>query len=161
MQNQSRAASIRYRPMNMGEGTRVVNLVWEVFAEFVAPGYSEEGIAEFKKFVRAETLETRLAAGNIILLAESEKRLVGVIEVRENRHIALFFVEKAHQCQGLARELLRQAIAICRQRNPDLQLITVNSSPNAFTAYQALGFTKIEDEKVVNGLRFIPMALVL
>lgn len=157
----SNNAPIFYRAMKAGEEAIVVDLVLKIFDEFVAPQYSQEGVAEFKKFVCADVLVDRLRAGNIVLLAELRKRIVGVIEIRENSHIALLFVEKSHQRMGIAKELIRKSIKICKERKSDIQKITVNSSPNAFTAYQNIGFKKIEEEKVVNGIRFIPMELIL
>jgi GNAT superfamily N-acetyltransferase len=113
------------------------------------------------KFVRADTLADRWKAGNLVLVALSGQRIVGAIEMRENSHITLLFVEKPFQRKGIARELFRRACAICRKRNPDIRRITVHSSPNAFVAYQKVGFTGIEDEKVKHGIRFIPMELLL
>ncbi len=147
--------------MKSGEENEVVNFVLQVFDEFVAPQYDNEGITEFRKYAHPDALADRLKQGNIVELAVVEGKIAGVIEVHENRHIALLFVEKAHQRQGIARELLSRAIEICRKRKPDLKKITVNSSPNAAGAYHKIGFTDTEGEKVVNGIRFIPMELIL
>ena len=147
--------------MKPGEQARVVDLVLRVFAEFVAPLYSQEGVAEFKKFVCADALADRYGAGNLFLLAESGRRIIGVIEMRKDSHIALLFVEKSFQRKGIGGELFRRSVEICRRRNPDIQRITVNSSPNAFAAYQKIGFKGIEEEQVKNGIRFIPMELIL
>ena len=147
--------------MKPGEETAVIDLVLEVFDEFVAPGFADEGVTEFKKYVHADAISERLKDGNIVELAESEGKIIGVIEIREYSHIALLFVDKSHQRKGVAGELLKKSIEICRDRKPDINRITVNSSPNAADAYRRLGFQDIEDEKVVNGIRFIPMELVL
>ena len=152
---------ISYRTMKHGEETAIVDLVLRVFAEFIAPQYSQEGIAEFKKFACTNALADRFRAGNLILLAESGQGIIGVIEIRENDHVAKLFVEKSHQRKGIAKELLLRSIEICRKRKPDINRITVNSSPNAFGAYQKMGFKAMGDEKVVNGIRFIPMELSL
>lgn len=154
-------AQISFRPMKQGEEADVVDLVLRVFDEFVAPQYSQEGVAEFKKFVNADALADRIQAENILILAESGQRIISVIEIRENSHIALLFVERFHQRKGIAKELIQRAIGICRQRKPDLEKITVNSSPNAFDAYQKIGFKAIEGENLKNGIRFIPMELML
>jgi len=61
-----------------------------------------------------------------------------MIEVREERHITMFFVEKEFQGTGVGQELLRRALAICLRRNPKLSKITVNSSPNAVKIYERL-----------------------
>lgn len=148
-----------FRPMKPGEEPLVVDLVLRVFTEFVAPQYSREGIAEFEKFVCINALAERSQAGNPVLLATSGQTIHGVIEMRENSHIALLFVEKSRQRNGIARELVRKAIEICRERNPDIRRITVNSSPNACEAYKKFGFRSIGEETVQNGIRYIPMEL--
>ena len=147
--------------MNAGDTTGFADFVQKVFAEFVAPLYQDEGVDEFSKYVTAKALADRLTAGNIFVVAENGSKTIGVIEMRENHHIALLFVEASSQRQGVARELIRQAVALCRERAHDLQTVTVNSSPNAFAAYRRLGFRPTGEERTVNGIRFIPMALPL
>jgi len=152
---------ISYRTMRHGEEIAIVDLVLRVFAESIAPLYSQEGIAEFKKFACSIALADRFRTGNLILLAESGQGVVGVIEIRKDDHVALLFVEKSHQRKGIAKELLLRSIEISRKRKPEINRITVNSSPNAFDVYQKMGFKGVGDEKIVNGIRFIPMELSL
>ena len=157
----SNKTSIVYRQIKPGEEAGVVDLVRKVFNIFVAPRYAKEGISEFKKFVHVGSLADRVNGGNLVLLAKFDHRIVGIIEIRNNCHIALLFVDESHQRTGIAKELIQRSIAICRKRKPDIQKITVNSSPNAFAVYEKIGFEGVEDEKVVNGIRFIPMELIL
>ena len=145
--------------MEAGEQDIAVDLVLNVFNEFVAPQYPDEGIAEFKKYVNTEAVEKRFADGNIILLAKDTGKAVGIIEMRNSSHISLLFVDKAYQCRSIARELVRRAAAVCLERNPQLKKITVNSSPNAFDAYSSMGFSGERTAKTVNGIQFIPMEL--
>jgi len=147
--------------MEPGEEAGVIDLVSKIFDEFVAPLYSQEGVSEFMKYLRVAELTERLKAGNFVLLAKSGSDIIGVVEVRENSHIALLFVEGSHQKIGTGKELLKRAIETCKTRNPDTHRITVNSSPNAVTAYQNMGFNATKQEQVVNGIRFVPMELSL
>lgn len=150
---------MNYRQMQPGEETQAIELVSRVFYEFVAPLYSDEGVTEFMKFADAETLAERLKGDDFVLIAESLDQIIGVIEIRDYRHIALFFVAPEHQRRGIGRELLRKALDECLAYNPNLNEITVNSSPNAVSAYRALGFIERDKEKTINGIRFVPMAL--
>lgn len=150
---------MNYRQMQPGEETQVIELVSRVFYEFVAPLYSDEGVTEFMKFADAETLAERLKGDDFVLIAESPDEIIGVIEIRAYRHIALFFVALEHQRKGIGRELLRKAVAECVDNDPNLNEITVNSSPNAVSVYRALGFIERDKEKTINGIRFVPMAL--
>ena len=153
--------TLSYRPMKPDEAADLAAFVLNVFTEFVAPQFAREGIAEFKKFIAPDLLAERRAAGNVIWVAASGSATAGVIEMRENRHIALLFVDAACQRQGIAGELIRRAVAECRERAPGLDTITVNASPNAVAAYRKLGFKPGEGEQTVNGIRFIPMVRVL
>ena len=150
-----------YRPLKPDEAADLAAFVLKVFTEFVAPQYASEGVAEFKKFIAPDFMAERLAAGNVVWMAVSGSKTAGVIEMRENRHIALLFVDASNQRQGIARELIRRAVAVCRERAPDLHTITVNASPNAVAAYRQLGFQPAGEEQTVNGIRFIPMARIL
>lgn len=151
--------SVYYRQMQPGEETQVIELVSRVFYEFVAPLYSDEGVTEFMKFADAEALAERLKGDDFVLIAESFDEITGIIEIRAYRHIALFFVAPGHQRKGIGKELLRRAVDVCMAYDPNLNEITVNSSPNAVSAYRALGFIERDKEKTVNGIRFVPMAL--
>ena len=145
--------------MEPGEEAGVIDLVSTVFNEFVAPLYSQEGVSEFMKYLRGDELAQRIRSGNFVLLAKSDVDIIGVVEVRDNSHIAMLFVKGSHQKKGIGKELLKMAVEKCKTRNPDIHKITVNSSPNAVSAYRTMGFNALEREQVVNGIRFTPMEL--
>ena len=147
--------------MEPGEEAGVIDFVSTVFNEYVAPLYSPEGVSEFMKYLREDELAQRIRSGNFVLLAKSGVGIIGVVEVRDNSHIALLFVKGSYQKQGIGRELLKNAIEKCKALNPDILRISVNSSPNAVSAYRTMGFSAIEQEQAVNGIRFTPMALSL
>ncbi len=97
----------------------------------------------------------------MIVVALVKSQIIGIIEMRNDSHIALFFVEKSYQKRGVAKKLLFEALKECRKRNQKIQRITVNSSPNAYVAYQRLGFKGKNSVETANGIRFIPLELVL
>ena len=148
---------VQYRPMQPGEAQTVCDLVERVFGEYVAPGYETAGVRAFVEYAQPGLLQQRSENDHFVLLATLGEAIVGMIEVREYRHVTLFFVDRAHQRQGIARELMERALRICRQNNPTLAEVTVNSSPYARPVYQRLGFyaTRLEQEK--SGVRYIPM----
>ena len=150
--------SVNYRQMQLGEENQVIALVSRVFYQFVAPLYSDEGVREFMKYIKASTLAERIQGNNFVLIAELHNEIIGIIEIRENRHIALFFVAPEHQRKGIGRELLNKAVHECIAGDPKLTKITVNSSPNAVSAYRTLGFIERDKEKTSNGIRFVKMS---
>jgi len=150
---------ITYREIYQGEEENVCKLVINCFNEFVAPGYTEDGIAEFLRYVAPESVRDRLTKNHFILLALDGNLIVGVIEVRNNNHISLFFVSKKYQNQGIGKKLHELAIEKCKILKPDISVIDVHSSPFAVPIYEKLGFVKVSDEQVVNGMRFTPMMI--
>ena len=150
---------MNYRLMKTGEEDPVIDLVSGVFREFVAPLYSDEGVREFMKYADPLALAERIKRNHFVQIAESDGEIIGVIEIRKYNHISLFFVMQEHQCKGIGKELLRRAVQECVATNQEITEITVNSSPNAVSAYRTLGFMERDEEKNVNGIRFVPMSL--
>ena len=149
---------LEYRLMRHGEETEVCDLVMRVFDEFIAPHFSREGVQRFSNYADPRLFLRRSQWNHFILVATAQKGIVGMIEVREVRHITMFFVEKEFQGAGVGKELLRRALAICLKRKPKLSKITANSSPNAVRIYERLGFQHEMNESN-SSTKFAPMFL--
>lgn len=151
-----------YRELTSDDLTEASGLVWNVFAEFVAPEYAEEGVETFRTFTEAQQLTQLLAGGRFFFLGCFDGlKLAGLIAIRDYNHISLLFVGKNYQRRGIAGQLFDKAKDRCLQANPQLREITVNSSPYAAGIYQRLGFKKTGDATVTDGMTFIPMTAVL
>lgn len=153
--------SVIYRLMRPGEEAAVCAMVERCFNAFIAPGYAAEGAQEFLSYARPERLAERVSRQHLVLVAEADGLIAGMIEMRGEDHVSLLFVDAAYQRRGISRELLRQALALCRARRPDLRVVTVNSSPYAVPVYERLGFRPLAQEQQKNGIRYTPMALEL
>lgn len=46
---------MEYRKIKKAEMIKAIELVWEVFLEYEAPYYTEEGVNEFKKSINDES----------------------------------------------------------------------------------------------------------
>jgi len=154
-------AEVTIRPMCIEEVDGVAELVSRVFRAAVAPHYRKRGIDEFCAYANAKALQQRQRSDHFVLVAIRNEALVAMIEIRENRHVSLFFVEPAVQGQGIGRRLLNEAIIRCRETNPTLEKITVNASPNSVDAYSRHGFGATGPSQTKNGMTFTPMALTL
>ncbi len=138
---------------NICDKENALTLVWNVFLEFEALDYSEEGAAEFYKSVHDEEYLRQLCMYGAFI----DDKLVGVIATRnEMSHIALFFVDGKHHRQGIGRKLFGTAKSACHSEK-----MTVNSSPYALPVYEKLGFVRTSEEQTVNGIRFTAMELPL
>ena len=82
--------SITFRELDKHEIGMAMELAWEVFMQFEAPEYSDEGINEFYRSIHDDDYVSRLR----VFGALSGNELVGMIATRnEGTHIALFFVK--------------------------------------------------------------------
>ena len=102
---------ISVRELKESESADALLLVWDVFMEYEAPDYSEEGIAEFYKSIHDEGYLSKLRMYGAFM----ENRLVGVIATRsEGAHIALFFVKGEYHGRGIGSQLFKTNVS-CRQ----------------------------------------------
>ncbi|MGN0407405.1 MAG: GNAT family N-acetyltransferase [Bacteroides sp.] len=139
------------RRLNADEIQEALDLTWEVFLQFEAPEYSQEGIDFFRESLNDEERTRKLRFYG----AFDGSRLVGTLCMREPQHIGGFFVKADYQRKGIGRALFETM-----RRDYDKQEFTVNSSPYAVKIYEQLGFRATDSEQLVNGLRFTPMILL-
>lgn len=139
--------NLSIKRLDKEETENALNLVWEVFLEYEAPDYTQEGIDAFYKSIHNENYLSMLS----VYGAFSNEKLVGVIATRNNgKHIALFFVDGKYHRQGIGKQLFQMVRT---------DKMTVNSSPYAVAVYRKLGFEAVNTEQVITGLRFTPMEL--
>ena len=149
---------ITYEIFRPGEEDAVYDLVMRVFDKYVAPDYTEQGRRTFQDYVApARILERFYNRADFILTAKASSKIVGVLSLKERKHISLLFVAEAWQRQGIARQLYQRAWQDLNIESGSGREITVNSSPYAVSVYRELGFKSFATEQERDGIRFIPM----
>lgn len=147
--------------MKPGEEVAVCDLIIRVFNEFVAPEYSLEGVQEFLRYVEPDLLSKRSKVNHFVIVAVAQDRVVGVVEVRDNDHISLFFVDNQFHQIGIGKALMGKALEICRKDKPYVSHVSVNSSLYAVPIYEKLGFHQSEPRQIRDGMVILPMVLEL
>ena len=145
--------------MTPSEAGAVSVLILSSFDEFIGPEYTPQGVEEFRRYVGAGAISERVGRDHFVMVADTGRDLAGMIEIRENNHVALLFVGTTFHRRGIARALLNHALVEARAARPDLERVTVNSSRHGVPAYERLGFRQTSPERTVNGIVFIPMAM--
>ena len=141
--------------------SQALNLVWDVFLEFEAPDYCEEGVQEFKKFIECNSIRDKLLQSQFNIWAcYDNNKIIGVLATRPPCHISLLFVDKQYHRKGIARAMFNEMLTHYKT-NSNYSEIMVNSSPYAAEVYHRLGFKDTNTEQTVNGIRFIPMKRLL
>lgn len=151
-----------FRKLYKNEFYEASKLIWNVFSEFEAPEYSNEGIMTFKEFINPDKLYENSKNGFMSFGACFDKEeLIGIIASRESYHISLLFVNKEYHHKGIAKKLFNKLKMDIVANNLSIKFITVNSSPFAVKIYERLGFIATDKELIQDGIRFIPMKYVL
>lgn len=136
---------------------KALDLVRDVFWEFEADDYEDDGVLEFTSYIEYANIVRLMQDGALALLGCFEnKRLAGVLAMKAPGHISLLFVAKAYHRSGIARGLVNEMVR-CIGQLTDVPALTVHSSPYAVPVYQKLGFAATGPEKTENGMRFTPM----
>ncbi len=131
------------------EKTKAARLALNVFMEYEAPDYSQEGVEIFRTYVNDAEVVNSLDMYGAFL----GDRLVGMIATRNNgSHISLFFVDGDQHRKGIGRLLFSALI-----EDSTSQEITVNSSPYALEVYHRLGFTDADERQLQSGIIYTPM----
>lgn len=149
--------NITYRMMQLGEEKQVSQLMVEIFREFVAHEYSQEGIKNCEQYVAPDSLLQRVQAEHFILVAILREKIIGALEISHHQEISLLFVDKHFHCRGIAKELFQRALMKIETEKPEVTRIKVNASRYAVPIYEKLGFGRTGAEKMLNGIIFIPM----
>lgn len=144
------------KPLQKPNMQAAMDLVWRVFTEFEAPDYSDDGVAEFKRFIDEAPQNEQLRLWGSFM----EDDIIGLIAIRPPCHIALLFVDKEYHRRGIARSLFTTVLGDIDVINGH-ETITVNSSPYAVEAYRHMGFIATDTEQLKNGIRYTPMIYTL
>jgi len=142
------------RPARPDDLAAISAICMAAFHEAVAPSLSAQGVATFTKVAAADAFAERLQGDNHMLVAEREDRIVGVIELKEGRHLAMLFVAPACQGQGIGHALLQAVLP--QLRTPAM---SVRASLNAVPTYQRYGFVIDGEVGEFNGLVYQPLSL--
>ena len=151
--------TVSYRLMKPGEEEETFAMIDRGFKAYVRDDLTPEGIEEFYRAIRIMVFE-RLS-NHFIVVAERNSQIVGMIDVKENHHISIFFVEPSYMGKGIGRGLLSHAIMLCQQNKPDSTELEVHSSPWAVPVYGKLGFESTGPEQESRGIRYIRMTKTL
>ena len=142
------------RPARADDLAAISAICMAAFHEAVAPSLSAQGVATFTQVAAADAFAERLQGDNHILVAEQDRDIVGVIELKEGRHLAMLFVAPACQGQGIGHALLQAVLP--QLRTPAMSL---RASLNAVPTYQRYGFVIDGEVGEFNGLVYQPLSL--
>ncbi|MFB6342021.1 GNAT family N-acetyltransferase [Saccharicrinis sp. FJH62] len=151
----------KIQPYRKGQEKDISKLVGKVYDEYVAPDYTEKGNRFFYDWIEPEKIADRQVEQSNLLVATNNTRIIGMIEIRENRNISLLFVDQNYHGKGIARELYKAALEICCSRDKQLNKFYVHASPFSIPVYERLGFKATGKMQEEHGIKYLPMEMDL
>lgn len=115
---------MRIRKMTQEDLPSANALCLEAFMLAVAPSLSAQGVETFAKVVAQKAFAERMVSDNLMLVCVAEGTLVGLIELKEGRHVAMLFVAPAWQRHGVGRRLMNAALEQARANVVTVRLCT-------------------------------------
>src|SRR5574341_1472517 len=151
-------SSVTIREANLSDADRIAALISSLAREFILPDVVADVQSRFLGAIDSAAIAHYMRGSFRYHVMLINDELVGVVGIRDNAHLYHLFVAKAFQGQGFGRRLLRHAAAVCLDGgNPGE--FTVNSSTNAVTVYEKLGFVATAPVQQRDGIWFVPMKL--
>ena len=147
MPGESLTNKIRLREADEHDAIEIARLVERTFSDQIASELSAAAQVGYRMFITSSVIRRRLLDGHCGLVAIFDDVYCGYSELCDRRsfgrgfdHLALFFVDKRYQRQGLGRLMLEHLIHMIGSRDEKCAGITVDSSASAIPAYKRLGF---------------------
>ena len=152
---------VTYRAAYRSEWDICMDLAWRTFLKYEASDYTQEGIDNFKAFVSDGVLKSMFDQGAYqVFVAVYEKKVIGLVSLRDRNHISLLFVESAYHHMGIGTGLL-QTLCEYMYKEMGQTSVTVNAAPYAVEFYHKVGFTDTAGVQVTAGISYTPMVLYI
>ncbi|RHP33957.1 GNAT family N-acetyltransferase [Lachnotalea sp. AF33-28] len=134
-------------------------LIKNVFQEFVAPDYPQEGIESFYNYFTPESSYRRkLASGKETMYgAYAGDTLAGVLSLSAGGTVSCVFVDGKYHRQGIGSGLFCTVIRELKARGESE--LHLSASPYAVPFYHALGFRDTGEQSSYKGIVYTPMKL--
>ena len=144
------------RKMNEKDVEAVSEICIASFLRSIADTLSEEGKTTFSSIAASNAFLGRMKGDNLMLVAESDENIEGVIELKEGRHVAMLFIRPESQKSGIGRKLLVSALKYAK-----VETVTVSASLSSVSAYEKYGFECSGEIDESAGLVYQPMEIKL
>lgn len=135
-----------------------IAVAWRTFQQVASQVSGEEAMDIFREGLTSTQLYIEFLQGRFPLFcAYHDKKIVGMLALKDRSHISLLFVKKEFQRMGIGTKLLEKCRTYCSQQG--VSDLTVNAIATGIPFYVSNGFTAFAEEKSENGLRYTPMIL--
>jgi|WetSurMetagenome_2_1015567.scaffolds.fasta_scaffold142758_2 predicted GNAT family N-acyltransferase len=153
--------TIKIENYQNGQEIEIHQLIKKVYDEFVSIDYSDEGNKFFYDWIEPSRIAERQKDQINLLVALLDSKIIGMIEIRDNKYISLLFVDKQYQGLGIAKRLFHESLKTCTQRDSILDKFYVHALPFSIPIYMKLGFIETGCLQEDNGIKYLPMEMMI
>jgi GNAT superfamily N-acetyltransferase len=154
-------SNIKIKKYQPGQEEMIYKLIKKVYDEYVSKDYCDEGNRFFYDWIQPSKIAERQVNQTNIWIAFKDAKLVGMIEIRDNKFISLLFVDKIYQGQGIAKRLFNKSLKEIIKRDSNLDKFYVHASHYSIPIYRKLGFVETDIMCEENGIKYLPMEMTI
>lgn len=148
---------VQIRRADIHDWDKAIALAWRTFLKFEAKDYGQEGIDSFRDFLTDAMMHRMFLMGEYpVFVALDGEEHVGMISLRNKKHISLLFVEERYQRRGIGRKLIENLEKYIKMEYMETK-ITVNAAPYAVGFYHQIGFEDVAPQLSKDGIIYTPM----
>lgn len=122
--------------------------------------FEDDGLNFFLNAVKSISIKEYMEQGFAYWVAVIDDEIVGVVAIKDFRHLFHLFVDKNHHKKGIAKQLWQEVLKYSLSHGSN-GTFTLNSTSYALPVYEHWGFVTTDDEQIRHGIRFTPMKLVV
>lgn len=137
-----------FKKAENNEFEAVSALIMDMYNQHLKRYYSEKGDDKFRKTTSAKELEKRAKKGAHIYLIREENDLVGIFEFNQ-KSLAQFFIVDEFRGRGYGRMAINWLKEYYKENKLGKEIV-VQASPNAYLAFEKMGFNPEDNEKTDN-----------
>jgi len=140
---------LSYNNIESGQYEQASAFILEMYERHLKRYYTEKGDDEYRKFASASDLEKRAKKGNKIFLVKEDDELVGLMEF-DKKKLHQFFIVDEFRGRGYGRMAINWLKEFFKEHKMGKSL-DVSASPNAYLAFEKMGFEPVSEESGDHG----------
>jgi GNAT superfamily N-acetyltransferase len=138
------------------DAVQISTIAYTLSEKYIAHEFSDIGRNTLLQSLVPKQIAKNIHSGFRYHVAEIGDQIIGVIGIKENRHIYHLFVAEDYQRKGIATQLWKTAKDACHYAG-NHSVFSVNSSQFAIPFYKRLGFSIQSTPEEKEGVVYIPM----
>lgn len=148
---------LTFTDIGAGEYSEVSDFILNMYQHHLKRYYSESGDSAFRKRASADAIKKRVEKGTRLFKIMEDEELVGVVEF-DDKTLYQFFIVDEFRGRGYGRMAINWLKSYLEEHKLGKEIV-VNATPNAYLAFEKLGFEPKGEENEKGGLVSKKMAL--